>query len=119
MTAWSRGDTEVALTMFHPEVEWRLAGIFPDFTGTVRGHAGVLEFWRSFTEPWERIAIEPEEFIEVGDRIVVALQFHAEGRSGVHVDMPQAHVCGFRDGLVCEYRSFRSLDEALAFARGS
>ena len=113
MAAWDRGDIEGALEMFHPDVVWHLSGIFPDFTGTIRGHDDIREFWRSFTEPWEHIEIEPAEFHHSGEWTVVALRFCAVGRAGVRVELPQAHALRFRDGLVAEYRSYRELDEAL------
>lgn len=115
--AWGRGDWDEAIRSFHPDVQWHLSGFFPDFTGVVRGHEEVLRFWDGFTEVWERIEILIEEFREVGDKLLFAVRFQAEARDGMTVDMPQWHVCGFRDGLIAEYRAFGAFEEAAAAAR--
>ena len=119
MAAWSRGDLEGAIEMFHPEVVWHMSGILPDSAGTVRGRDGVREFWSSFTEPWDRIEVEPVEFHHAGEWTVVGLRFCAVGRADMRVEISQAHALRFEDGLVIEYRSFRELDDALAAAGAS
>ena len=103
--AYRRGDVEV----FRPHLErfcaagvvFEPAGILPESTGTRHGYDGMLDFMaeqmKAFTEGSMRI--EPLEFIDLGDRLVVPYRFGGRARyTGLHVDFAFAHVFTIRDG---------------------
>jgi ketosteroid isomerase-like protein len=113
--AWSRDDFEAFRKMLHPDVEWHSSGAFPGLEPVYHGHEGVAKWYRTLREPFETFTIEPLEFTEHGDALVVDVTFHAVGKeSGVEVRLPFAHVFWFEGDLIRRYASYRTLDEALA-----
>ncbi len=115
--AWNRGDLEAALEAIDPEVTWGTANIFPDATGTFRGHEGVREFWRLFREPWEEIRLDVERFVEIGEKIVLKARFSATGRdSGTKVDAVFGQVFTFRGDRLIDFQAFSDFAEAAAAA---
>jgi uncharacterized protein len=114
--ASNRRDIEAALEMVDPEIEFRLAGVFPDLATTYRGHEGILEFFERFNEPWEELSVDPERVIDLGDRVLVLIRFHATGRDGIAVQLPLAHLWTFRDGLAVRLQAFPDQAQALEAA---
>src|SRR2546423_15594140 len=57
----------------------------PD-AGTYRGHAGYLKWLADWNAAWRGSSVEPERWIDAGDKVVVVFQMTAKGRgSGVRV----------------------------------
>ena len=59
---WNAGDFE-ASQEFMREIEWRTSSRFSDLEPVYRGLEGVRRFWQDFTAPWERIVLEPIDFM--------------------------------------------------------
>ena len=116
--AWNRRDFDAAIEIGDPEVEWTMFGTtrFPGTEATYRGHGGVREFWRVFTEPWEEFHIEIEETRTAGDLVVAFVRFHAKAREGLELEAPFVHLLEFRGGKVVRFRSFDDRAEALEAA---
>jgi ketosteroid isomerase-like protein len=114
--AWNRRDWDAAMVAFHPEIEWRNSGVVPDVADVYHGHEGVRAFWDSWAGSWEDIRIEPEEFIDLGDRVLVLACFRASGRNQIEVNQPVAHLWTLRDGLILSFRSYWNRAEALEAA---
>lgn len=115
--ARNRGDIEAVLAECDPEVEWypHLASLGGN---PVRGHGGVRRYMLSLRDDWNVFRHDPEDFIEVGDKVVALLNTVARGQaSGVDVEVAVAHVLTFRDGKVLRYVSYHDRDEALRLAR--
>ena len=81
--------------------------------GIYRGEAATRRFWNTFFEAFERVVVEPLEFIEHGESVVVPHHFHAWGRQGVEVDAHSTVVVTVRDGRIIEMRLYRRTAEAL------
>jgi ketosteroid isomerase-like protein len=81
--------------------------------GIYRGEAATRRFWNTFFEAFERVVVEPLEFIEHGESVVVPHHFHAWGRQGVEVDAHSTVVLTVRDGRIIEMRLYRQTAEAL------
>jgi hypothetical protein len=78
------------------------------------GSAKGLEAW----DGWG--TMEPQEFSEHGDRVLVALRWRVRGQeSGVEVEANQWHLITLRDGHVTRMEFYGSRDEAVAALRGS
>lgn len=60
--------------------------------------------------------LEPREFIDAGEHVVVIAEAHGRGASGVGVNQLLAHVWTMRDGKAAHFRWFKSREEALAAA---
>jgi len=63
------------------------------------------------------ISLEPQEFIDAGDRVVVPLQFGGEARyTGIEVKFAVVHVVTIRDGKVARLDIYMTRAEALEAA---
>jgi uncharacterized protein len=88
----------------------------PD-TRDYRGHAGFIRWMTDWGEPWAEWSLEPQEFIDAGDRVVVVLRMKARGRgSGVEIDREDSLVYDFRDGKVVRLDYFNTREQGLAAA---
>jgi ketosteroid isomerase-like protein len=81
--------------------------------GIYRGEAATRRFWNTFFEAFERVVVEPLEFIEHGESVVVPHHLHAWGRQGLEVDAHSTVVFAVRDGRITEMRLYRQKAEAL------
>jgi uncharacterized protein len=89
----------------------------PDRT-TYEGRKGFLDRYRQFADTWGDFVIEPVEFMDVGNGVVVAVcEMRGSGKgSGVPMDAPAAFVYEVRDGNIVRDRPFTSRGEALEAA---
>jgi ketosteroid isomerase-like protein len=113
--AFARGDRERTEQLVDPEVE---------FHGTVGGLEegriahGLPEIVQVFEaedlEAWEERRLEPEEFIDAGDDVVVLLHEYRRGRgSGVELETDTAVVFAVRGGKVVRIQGYMDRGAAL------
>src|SRR5215211_9492749 len=112
-----RGDIEGVLAECDPDVEWHphlaTLGGKPIF-----GHAGIREYMASLKQAWGSFHHEPEEFFDLGDKVVTFLHTFARGKSsGIDVDVRVGHVLTFRNGKVLRFVTYLDRSEALKAAR--
>ena len=68
-------------------------------------------------EAWEERRLEPEEFLDVDDLVVLLLHEYRRGRgSGVELESHTAVVFTVRDGRVVRVRGYMDQDAALTAA---
>jgi ketosteroid isomerase-like protein len=112
--SWNRDDLDGALAATHAEFVIRLAGVFPGFEPTYRGHEGLREWWASFREPWQELTVELVRLTDLGgERVLAEIKFHARGRDGIAVERPAASLWRVRSGAIIEFRTFGEWDEAM------
>jgi ketosteroid isomerase-like protein len=112
------GDNDGALALHHPEIEIRDRPQAPD-PQVYRGHEGVLRSLRVSQEAFQGLDVAPEEFIEVGDRVVVVFRFRGTGReSGVPIDERLAHLWTVRGGKAVRMEVHSGREEAVRAAGG-
>ena len=117
---WNNRDWAGALEEIDPEIEWRTSGDIPGFEPVYTGHDGVTRFWRSWTETWEQIQIDVEEFVERGDDVFLIGQFKARGRDGVEVDQPVAfQFTTSNAGMLTHFQAYWNRDNAPVDVRTS
>jgi len=92
-------------------VDWSRSGGLE--AGIYRGEAASRRFWSTFFEAFERVVVEPLEFIEHGESVVIPHHLHARGRDGVEVDAHSTVVLTLRGGRIIEMRLYRQTEEAL------
>jgi ketosteroid isomerase-like protein len=69
--------------------------------GIYHGIDGFRKTVEPTDEMWDEFAVEPKEFIDLGDAVVVASKISGKGRgSGVEVEMSLSAVIEFREGKV-------------------
>jgi len=110
--AYVRGDMEAALAMVDPEIEIYDHDILD--AGEYRGLEGMLRWQVDWDSSWESWRWEAEDFVDVGDRVVVVLRLYAKGRhSGVDVERLDGAVWTLRASKAVRLDYYGSKDEAL------
>jgi ketosteroid isomerase-like protein len=117
--ALAAGDLETVIGLVDPDVQVEVYTGRPDLpdTLTFRGHAGFLENLRSLYEVFDDIEVVPEEFIHVGDELVVTIYTSGHGRaSGIAVENRVVHVWTIEGGRATRFRVYLDKQQALAAA---
>ena len=66
-----------------------------------------------FRETWESARLEPHEFIEAGDLVVVPSTLHLKGRDGIEVVVRGTFVWTIRNGAIERMVMYQERQEAL------
>jgi ketosteroid isomerase-like protein len=109
--AFARQDVPAVMAAFDENIEWNTPDSLP-FGGTRRGHAGVGAFFEELANRWQELSVEPEEFIDGGDTIVVLVRDRATGPSG-SVDDTVVHLWRMRGGKAVSFTEFADTANAL------
>jgi uncharacterized protein len=110
--AFNRGDVVGVLELADPDIEWWNREDDPG-APVSRGHDGVR---KGLAELWElaELRVEPKEFIDAGEYVVVPVRLTGRGRaSGAVFEDHEVHVFKLRGGKVTEGREYRERNEAL------
>ncbi len=113
--AFAQGDLGWILNHLDPEVEIRPE--VPDWQ-VYRGPEGLVTFLERWFEPWEDYRIEPQEFIDAGDKVVVISRDFGRSKDGFEVEQKTATVWTTRDGepIAVRVQFFLDRDQALEAA---
>ena len=79
----------------------------------VYGRDQLRGFLVEFAEGWESVRVEPHEFIEVGDLVVVPQTTHATGRDGIEVTSRPTFVWTIRNGTIERVSMYQERQDAL------
>lgn len=80
----------------------------------VRGREGVAQAIGELTDAFEGLRVEPERFVDLGDRVLAFVRLRGRARrSGVPVDSSFAHVATFRGSEITHWQAFARRDDAL------
>jgi ketosteroid isomerase-like protein len=116
--AFNERGVEAILERLAPEFQVRDRESSPD-RETRLGKQGIKELFDSYMEAFDAMRLEPEEFIEAGDEIVVSLYQLVRGKgSGAEVIGRVAHVWTMREGTAHRLRIFADKERALETLRG-
>ena len=112
-----RRDWQGMTDLFDPNVELH---------GTVGGLEegkvlrGLSEIIRAFDtehdEVWDEHRIEPREFIDAGDRVVVLQREYQRSKSGAELVIDTASILDLRDGRIVRMQGYMNPAEALEAA---
>jgi ketosteroid isomerase-like protein len=98
--AWNSDRQESVIRLIDPEVVLDATRrlINPK---TYAGMEGMRRMLADRDEVWEEFRLEPDEFLDAGDRVVVIGRWVGKGRgSGIEVQQPVWHVFTLHDGRV-------------------
>ena len=90
-----------------------------DFSRAIGPWRGVFGFDQArrvveeFREAWESARVEPHEFIEAGDLVVVPLTQHVKGRGGIEVVVRGTFVWTIRNGAIERLSMYQEKEDAL------
>jgi ketosteroid isomerase-like protein len=83
----------------------------------LRGPAEILEaFDRETEEAWDEHRIEPQEFLDAGDRVVILHREYQRSKSGVELVVDTASIHDVRDGRIVRIQGYMNPAEALKVA---
>lgn len=114
---WARGDFRRVPSAYGADLEWGWSQEFPDIAGVEPGVEGQDERLLSWLSSWQRWRVEAEEFLTVGDRVVVLTRYIGTGKgSGVDVDVQGAHLWTIEAGRATRMVVFSDRERALEAA---
>jgi ketosteroid isomerase-like protein len=112
---WAVGNWRAGVELFDPDVV--LTARIPEGAITSEGPEAIGRFMREFLSQWERYWINPQEFVDAGEQILVAGRQHGTGAaSGLEINAPLYVVFTFRDGRVIDLRFTPDRQEGLEAA---
>jgi ketosteroid isomerase-like protein len=106
--AFSRRDLSTLTALADPELVFhpataRVAGRPEPY----RGHEGLRAYLADVGRVWQELRSEPEEFVEVGDRVACTGRVYAWGVGRV-IDAPAGWVWRLRGGRIVEGRVYET-----------
>jgi ketosteroid isomerase-like protein len=105
-------DVDDALAYADPDIVWN-----PAEEAATQGHDAVRASLVRWKGEWDDYELLPEEFEEMGDRVVAAVRLRGRGRgSGVEVDARFYDVFTLRHGKIVRMDQFTQRSEALEAA---
>ena len=113
--AFNRGDLDAVVADLAPEFEYVTSGVITD---AGRGYRGAEEYRQLleglFFAEFSEVRVEGNEFIDVGDQVLVAVTMHGRGkRSGAETSWSFFQVSTLREGMVTRGEGFENRAEAL------
>src|SRR5215210_5926417 len=97
--AFNRGNVPAALSFFAPEAELRDLANAPDQTNVITGVDAIRDAWILWTDAFDELRAEVEEWTEAGDAVIGAVRWYGRGKaSGMSIDVRQFDLYEFRDG---------------------
>src|SRR5215217_5173121 len=114
--AYNRRDFDAALRNCDPRVEWVLPAHQSADSGV--GHYQIRRFWEGLDETFDELRLDPQEFVDGGDRVAVRLRYYVRGKgSGLELESEMYHqLTTFRDGVMVRIEYLGSWPEALEAA---
>jgi len=114
---YEAGDLAGVAALFSADAETPDAGglgVAGTATGTRRGPEGFLRANEEVLEAFEDYRVEAEEFIDVGNAVIVPVRISGRGKaSGAEQVAHLTHLWVMRDGEVIRGEVYRSTEEAL------
>jgi ketosteroid isomerase-like protein len=111
------GDTTRVAELFDPEVEIHPPG-GPIGGSVQRGYQGVVRNWRDLLATFDEFLIDPLEFHESGEQVVV-IQRNVGRMRGMEVDEMSSVLFTLRDHRITRIDVFASREGALEAASGA
>jgi len=103
-------DVDEALRYADPGIVWNPIEELPS-----RGHDAVRASLAHWKAEWDDYRLVPEEFVDMGERVVVTVRVEGRGRgSGVSIDARFYDVYSLRDGRIVRMDQFTERSEAVA-----
>ena len=96
--AFSSGDLETLKAGFAEDAEWQTSDELP-LGGVTRGRDAIMENFAQIPNYWSSFSVEPSEFIDAGDKVIVRGTQRATGKGG-SFEAPFLHLMEYRDGKV-------------------
>jgi ketosteroid isomerase-like protein len=114
--AFSRRDLPALTSLCAPDVVFRPpTGRLAGREGPYHGHEGLRAYLADVARVWQELRSEPDEYVELDDRVVCTGRVYAWGVGRV-IDAPAGWVWRLRDGQVVDGEVFETRRAAYAAA---
>lgn len=114
--AWATGDFAATVAALAPHAVLVVSPDFAEF-GVFVGEDQFREYTLRFMEQYQRVTIEPTDFRESGDTVLVSVVQRGTGRvSGIDGSLPYFILMTFRGGQIVRMESVMHESEALEAA---
>jgi ketosteroid isomerase-like protein len=114
------GDLEALLPLIHPEFELTTPPALAAEPDTYRGPEGLRRYFESFYEAMDQVTFEPDDFIQVGERVVVPSTLRTRGRTtGIETTQRVVQVWQVKERLAYRVEVYATLGEAMKAARST
>jgi ketosteroid isomerase-like protein len=117
--AANRRDFDVTLRSYDPGCYEYYPGqvALPDSDPVYYGHDGFHKFWRQLLEAFADVRLDPEELLDLGDRVLVTTHMSGHGTgSGVSINQQLFQLVTLRRGLIVRQDDFPDRAQALEAA---
>jgi uncharacterized protein len=115
---WGRGNYRTIFEVYAPRMEWGWSDEFPGLAGVHEDQRDPNPRLRAWLSPWEDWRIAADDYLELGDHVVVLTSYRGRGKgSGVEIEQQGAHVLEVRDGKVVRLEIFADREKAIESAR--
>jgi ketosteroid isomerase-like protein len=99
------------------QFELRMPPDYPEGEQVFHGRDGYAQAVAMFRDAWAEFRLEPERFLDAGDRVVVFVRVVAKGgASGVPIEIETGHVWTVRSGQAASVQLYRDRSEVLEAA---
>jgi len=114
--AYARGDVQISLACFHPEIELSTAPSEPG-ASTYHGLDGVRQATTNWVGTWDDFHIDVEELTDLGEQVLARLRERGRGKgSGVQVERELFQLFTIRGDRIVRLRMYDTRPEALEAA---
>jgi ketosteroid isomerase-like protein len=116
--AYNRGDMDAAVKEVAPESEFDWSRALGPYRGVYRLEQ-IRRFLKDFNATFESARLEPDEFIDAGEYVVLVGPIRLRGRDGIEVTARVTLVWTVRDGTIvhcCLYQDRREGLEAVGLS---
>jgi ketosteroid isomerase-like protein len=96
--AFGRGDLEALKAMLSEDGSWYTSEELP-LGGETKGRDAIIGDFAQIPNYWSSFSVDPEEFIDAGEWVVVRGTQRA-GNDGGSFEAPFAHLMKFADGMI-------------------
>jgi uncharacterized protein len=94
--AFGSGDLGTLKELFAEDAEWQTSDELP-LGGTTRGRDAIMENFSQIPNYWSEFSVEPSEFIDAGDKVIIRGTQRGTGDGG-SFEAPFMHLIELREG---------------------
>jgi ketosteroid isomerase-like protein len=111
--AYAERGVDGFLEFIHPDFELVTPPGLALEPQTYKGHEGIRRYFDSFYEAVDEIRMEADDFIPVGDKVIVPFRMTTRGRaSGIEASMTAVQVVELRDGKAVRFEIYPTVEQA-------
>ena len=117
LEAFAQGNLDAVFAACDEDIELEVSDAYFDAPRTYHGHEGMRELFAAQAEVFDPFRLEPEEFLDAGDQVVVMARAGGLARaSGIEVLDLFGHLWTVRGSKIVHFKEFKDPREALEAA---